>query len=105
MFWCLGSDNVLPQNIVDPPLEGTIRLRRTKGLTGAYSTQKPRKICQMVTGQTEFGAAVLKRELESMTTRTPGGLKLPAISGFSSRRSQIQNHRSAFPIEPETGAK
>jgi hypothetical protein len=55
----------------------------------------------MVTGQTEFGAAVLKREPESITTRIPGGLKLPAISGFYSRRSQIQNHRSAFPIEPE----
>jgi hypothetical protein len=59
----------------------------------------------MVTGQTEFGAAVFKREPESITTRLPGGMKLPAISRFYSRRSQIQNHRSALPIEPATGAK
>jgi len=23
VFWCLGGENVLPQNVVDPPLEGT----------------------------------------------------------------------------------
>jgi hypothetical protein len=23
VFWCLGGENVLPQNVVDPPLEDT----------------------------------------------------------------------------------